>query len=400
MVRLFLILSFALILPLRVFAVECPGNTQDMRYRAYFYQYYYGVSCAAVGAALPELHGKTVTIENENNSTCGWATMYTNASHNNSQTAFIYRASSTYNAGSGCPPNSDTVVNSAGETKWCSSPQPDPVYNLENCINSWSVMQGDCGGFPEDCEAEGGTFGFYTGTGGKPRPVCLPATDSPTPPECGVDGFICNDPIPSTGIGTVVSIDDPAAPTPPPPSTSNQTAAGAGSKPGTDSVTGQPCNAADGGTCVANDTNGDGVCDPATEPNCKTKDEGAKGECDPESSNYQSCVGLLQADPGMEAHGKAAMNAARDNAVNKWEQTAGAALSDNQIGTDPGGLLNVVKYFVPINVVCTDVMFLVKGEEFRISCADTEILRQILGWALYCLGAMSIWSIFTRVKEN
>lgn len=393
------LVGLALLVSLPAVAVECPGNTEDKRFRVYiFSQYFYGVTCAAAGAAVPEMYGKTVNVTNPEGSTCGNVHVYTSASLNFSQSGFIYKATTTYNAGCGCPEGSDTIVNGSGQPQWCSSPQPDPLDDLSNCINSWSVMQGDCGTFPEDCAAAGGTFGFY-GEGAEMQPVCLPGQGDPDAPECGVD-LICNTPVQSTSVGSVNSIDDPAAPQAPTADTSNQTAAGAGSIPGTDSVTGEPCNAAAGGTCVANDTNGDGVCDPATEPNCKTKAEGAKGECDPESSDYASCAGLLEVDPGMVEYGKTAMDAARDNAVTKWEQTAGAALADNGVGTDPGGLADAVKAIFPTNLTCSDLVMQWQGEELRITCAGTQVLRDVLGWALYAIGAITIFGIFTRKPEE
>ena len=284
-----------------------------------------------------------------------------------------------------------TQVETSGGIIWCAVAEPDPQQDLSNCNDSWDAHTGNCGTFPEDCAAAGGSFGWF-GPGNELEPVCLPSTEGDPAPECGVD-LVCNTPIPEDGSSSGdLDPDDPGAA---PGTGVDDTQANNNYVPGTDSG-GNACDASQGGDCVANDTNGNGVCD-AGEPNCIQRDEQSRGECDPQSANYAECIGQVEDATGLDDFIDNANSEGRDFAI----ANIGNALTDslnaeNPVDTDTTGLTDIVDGMLPTGGSCADFGFTWKGHDLTISCAKMQLFRDVLSWVFYIWGVLSIAEIIFR----
>jgi len=383
MVKKYLRLLILLCLtPRLAFAVECLNNTQQHQYYCtYSTASASGVdmksACSDVYSALGS-PGHTFVNDG---SLCTY--------RSGTQLKLINCTISPH-ADCGCTYDQQTVVDGGGDAQWCGDPVPDPLDDLSECTDSVAADAGLCGGFPAECEAAGGTFG-WAGAGENMNPVCLPNDYGGAAPECGVD-LVCNDPYP----GENSDQDDPNITDRPDPDGSSQTAASKGI-PGTDSGTGQPCDASAGGTCVPNDTNGNGKCDP-DEPNCTTQSDKSEGACDPEAENYLACVGMLTDDPGLESWADRLVDDARDNSLSIIDSEMRGALDGGGLDQDTSALEDTAHGLLP-SFTCQDITTQILTRDLTISCADTQLMRDIFAWIIYAGTAWSIIGVFLRRSE-
>lgn len=241
--------------------------------------------------------------------------------------------------------------------------QPDPEENCYNVIG-WVDGQLVCGDKADECEAMGGAYGFVNG-----QEVCIDQEEDP--PECPARTVLTA----SVGGGhECVPVDSEPPPEEP------------------------PC-----------ETEGDEDCDGTPDEEDPDKDGDGRpdgdhpyqgdGTCDPTHPGYAACIGNLQnisdtADDKLKAATALEAAAAGDKILNAVK----GSLGDGQSGISaPEGLGSAVTSIFGVeSLECNDMNFPIAGQVMTFTCADTQPIRVLLGFAFFVLTTISIFNLATQ----
>lgn len=276
-----------------------------------------------------------------------------------------------------------------------------PESDCQNVVGTFNGQE-VCRDNQDQCESEGGTYGFFND-----NEVCIPpdfAQEEPSCPPGQVNVFN----------GTSYECGTPDTPTNPDPDQKDP------DDPDGDGLSNDVDDDDDGdGIPDASDpdANGDGRADTDTDgdgipdyvdtdddndgvPDADDKDQdgNSAGDCDPQDKDYAQCIGQLESiDTNYSQNLITNANSKAHTGLDQWERNFTNSLGDGDSGiSGPGGIAGDITGGILDPGSCVDYSADFYGSALTISCAKTQIIRDILAWVIAIYTLLHVFFVATR----
>lgn len=274
-----------------------------------------------------------------------------------------------------------------------------PPAETEGCDTPLGYINGTliCGENAADCAGTGGYYGTIDDVA-----VCIPPGDDV--PQCEPGSFVFIEGDGSSGFSCKSTNPSPPSDDPDPNDWDGDgTPNSADTDDDNDGIP-DSTDTDDNGDGVADtDTDSDGIGDhdDPDDDNDGVPDEsdgeqnGGAGDCDPTAKNYAECISgsetltdeekeIILNDYEFRMDGELALYQASLNDFQQSEEGEFEA---------PESLEEFATNWSIFGITCVDSTFVIKGNDFTVSCERTQLFRDMVGFAVFFMTVLSIWNI-------